>query len=225
MAKLISKGSTANMSLGGGSSKTLDAAVDAAVNAGLHFAVAAGNDNQDACNYSPAAAEKAVTVGASSLSDARAYFSNHGKCVDIFAPGLNILSTWIGTDFATNTISGTSMASPHICGLLSYFLSLAPSSDSDFAVPITPAKLKKRMINIATPDMLTDIPAGTVNLVAWNGGVNKNGTSDFTFEDEPSEKHTWKDSIREEFERIEKEGLEWIDKAKDFLRKEVEGAL
>jgi cerevisin len=213
------------MSLGGGSSKILDAAVDAAVDAGLHFAVAAGNDNQDACNYSPAASVNAVTVGASSLADARAYFSNHGKCVDIFAPGLNILSTWIGSQFATNTISGTSMASPHIAGLLSYFLALAPSSDSDFTVPMSPAKLKKRMINIATPDMLTDIPSGTVNLIAWNGGLNKNGSSGFTFEEAASDKHTWKDTIHEDFEKIEKEGLAWMEKAKDFLRKEVEGTL
>ena len=213
------------MSLGGGSSKTLDLAVNAAVDAGLHFAVAAGNDNQDACNYSPAAAEKAVTVGASSLADARAYFSNHGKCVDIFAPGLNILSTWIGSKYATNTISGTSMASPHICGLLSYFLSLAPSSDSDYTVPITPAKLKTRMINIATPDKLTDIPSGTVNLLAWNGGVNKNGTSDFSFEGTTSDEQSWKETLRKEFEMIEREGREWMDKAKDFLKKEVEGAL
>jgi cerevisin len=213
------------MSLGGGSSKTLDLAVNAAVEAGLHFAVAAGNDNQDACNYSPAAAELAVTVGASSLADERAYFSNHGKCVDIFAPGLNILSTWIGTKYATNTISGTSMASPHICGLLSYFLSLAPSSDSDYTVPITPAKLKKRMVKIATPDILTQIPSGTVNLLAWNGGVDKNGTSEFSIEDSPPAQHDWKETIQEEFEKIEKEGREWMDKAKDFLRKELEGAL
>ena len=214
------------MSLGGGSSKTLDMAVNAAVEAGLHFAVAAGNDNQDACNYSPAAAEKAVTVGASSLADARAYFSNHGKCVDIFAPGLNILSTWIGSKDATNTISGTSMASPHICGLLTYFLSLTPSSDSDYTVPVTPAKLKKRMVHIATPGKLTDIPEGTVNLLAWNGGINGNGTSKFRLEDTPSEtKHSWKESVREEFEMIEKEGKEWMDKAKEFLRKEVENAL
>jgi cerevisin len=212
------------MSLGGGSSKTLDLAVNAAVEAGLHFAVAAGNDNQDACNYSPAAAELAVTVGASSLADERAYFSNHGKCVDIFAPGLNILSTWIGSKYATNTISGTSMASPHICGLLSYFLSLAPTSDSDYTVPITPAKLKKRMIKIATPDLLTQIPSGTVNLLAWNGGINKNGTSDFAFEDSAPTQH-WKETIHEEFEKIEKEGREWMDKAKDFLRKELDGAL
>ena len=81
------KGSVANMSLGGGSSRALDQAVNAAVDEGLHFAVAAGNDNRDACNYSPAAAEKAVTVGASTIGDERAYFSNFGKCVDVFAPG------------------------------------------------------------------------------------------------------------------------------------------
>jgi cerevisin len=212
------------MSLGGGKSPTLDKAVNAAVKAGLHFAVAAGNDNRDACAYSPAASEEAVTVGASSLDDSRAYFSNHGACVDIFAPGLNIKSTWIGSEYATNTISGTSMASPHICGLLSYFLSLAPSSDSEFTVPLTPAKLKKRMISIATPDMLTDIPEETVNLIAWNGGVDKNGTSEFTF-DEQSWTETIRGNIRSEFEKIEKEGLEWIYKAKEFLRKEVEGIL
>lgn len=212
------------MSLGGGSSKTLDLAVNAAVDSGLHFAVAAGNDNQDACNYSPAAAEKAVTVGASSLADARAYFSNHGKCVDIFAPGLNILSTWIGSKYATNTISGTSMASPHICGLLSYFLALSPGSDSDYTVPITPSKLKKRMVSIATKNMLTDLPVGTVNLLAWNGGIDKNGTSKFAFEDDESEK-SWQERLSDEFEAIEQEGLEWMEKARDFLRKEVEGAL
>ncbi len=122
------KGSVANMSLGGGKSQSLDDAVDAAVEGGLHFAVAAGNDNKDACAYSPAAAKNAITVGASTNLDARAYFSNHGKCVDVFAPGLNILSTWNGYDTATNTISGTSMASPHVAGLAAYFLSLYDTS-------------------------------------------------------------------------------------------------
>ena len=81
------KGSVANMSLGGGKSQALDDTVNKAVKAGLHFAVAAGNDNRDACDYSPASAELAVTVGASTVTDERAYFSNHGKCVDVFAPG------------------------------------------------------------------------------------------------------------------------------------------
>ena len=159
------KGSAANMSLGGGKSIALDLAVNAAVDAGIHFAVAAGNDNADSCNYSPAAAAKAVTVGASTLADERAYFSNYGKCNDIFAPGLNIMSTWIGSDTAVNTISGTSMASPHIAGLLAYFLSLQPSKDSAFAVAdITPKQLKDSLLSVATQGSLSDVPSNTKNV-------------------------------------------------------------
>ncbi|KAF4980317.1 hypothetical protein FZEAL_3634 [Fusarium zealandicum] len=170
------KGSVANMSLGGGKTQALDAAVNAAVRTGIHFAVAAGNDNADACNYSPAAAAEPVTVGASALDDSRAYFSNYGKCTDIFAPGLNIQSTWIGSKYAVNTISGTSMASPHIAGLLAYYLSLQPAEDSEFAMAsITPKKLKENLVSIATQNTLSDIPSDTPNLLAWNGG----GCSDF----------------------------------------------
>jgi cerevisin len=170
------KGSVANMSLGGGKTQALDDTVNAAVSVGIHFAVAAGNDNADACNYSPAAAAKAVTVGASAIDDSRAYFSNYGKCTDIFAPGLSILSTWIGSNTATNTISGTSMASPHICGLLAYYLSLQPSSDSDYSLAeITPEKLKSNLLKIATEGALSDMPKDTPNLLAWNGG----GCSDY----------------------------------------------
>lgn len=169
------KGSVANMSLGGGKSRLLDLAVNAAVDAGLHFAVAAGNDNADSCNYSPAAAEKAITVGASTLADERAYFSNYGPCNDIFAPGLNVLSTWIGSKYATNIISGTSMASPHIAGLLAYFLSLQPASDSAYAVAdITPKQMKANMIAIATEGALDNVPADTANILAWNGGGKSN---------------------------------------------------
>merc|ERR1712169_107920 len=154
------KGSVANMSLGGGKSRVLDLAVNAAVDAGLHFAVAAGN---------------AITVGASTLADERAYFSNYGTCTDIFAPGYNILSTWIGSKYATNIISGTSMASPHICGLLAYFLSLQPANDSAYAVAdITPKRMKANMIAIATEGALSNMPSDTVNLLAWNGGGKSN---------------------------------------------------
>ena len=171
------KGSVANMSLGGGKTQALDAAVNAAVRSGIHFAVAAGNDNADACNYSPAAASAPVTVGASALDDSRAYFSNYGKCTDIFAPGLSIQSTWIGSKHAVNTISGTSMASPHICGLLAYYLSLQPASDSDYAVAeITPKQLKENIISIGTKGALDDLPSDTPNVLAWNGG----GCSDFS---------------------------------------------
>ncbi|KAH8594031.1 serine protease [Bisporella sp. PMI_857] len=172
------KGSAANMSLGGGKSPALDRAVNGAVTAGIHFAVAAGNDNADSCNYSPAAAELAITVGASALDDSRAYFSNYGTCNDIFAPGLNIVSTWIGSKYAINTISGTSMASPHIAGLLAYYLSLQPSSDSAYAVAeITPKKLKENIIAIATEGVLSDVPANTKNVLAWNGGGSSNYSS------------------------------------------------
>lgn len=172
------KGSAANMSLGGGKSPALDRAVNGAVSAGIHFAVAAGNDNADSCNYSPAAAEQAITVGASALDDSRAYFSNFGTCNDIFAPGLNILSTWIGSKYAVNTISGTSMASPHVAGLLAYYLSLQPSSDSAYAVAeITPKKLKESIISIATENALTDVPSNTKNVLIWNGGGSSNYSS------------------------------------------------
>jgi len=172
------KGSAANMSLGGGKSPALDEAVNGAVAAGIHFAVAAGNDNADSCNYSPASAKNAITVGASALDDSRAYFSNYGTCNDIFAPGLSILSTWIGSKYAVNTISGTSMASPHIAGLLAYYLSLQPSSDSAYAVAeITPKKLKENILSIATVGALTDVPSDTKNVLAWNGGGSSNFSS------------------------------------------------
>ncbi len=165
------KGSTANMSLGGGKSEAVNNAANAAVEAGVHFAVAAGNENQDACNTSPASAEKVVTVGASTNADARASFSNYGKCVDIFAPGQDILSTWIGSSSATNTISGTSMASPHIAGLLTYFLSLQPSANSTYssASAVTPAQLKKAIISFGTEDALSDVGTGSPNVLAYNG--------------------------------------------------------
>jgi cerevisin len=128
-SKTKHKGSVANMSLGGGKSQALDDAVNGAVDTGLSFAVAAGNDNRDACTFSPGSAEKAVTVGASTLGDVRAYFSNYGPCVDVFAPGLNIKSTYKGSRDATAILSGTSMASPHTAGLLAYLLSIYPSKE------------------------------------------------------------------------------------------------
>ncbi|OBA22836.1 hypothetical protein METBIDRAFT_93446 [Metschnikowia bicuspidata var. bicuspidata NRRL YB-4993] len=167
------KGSTANMSLGGGKSPALDMAVNAAVKSGIHFAVAAGNENQDASNSSPASAELAITVGASTISDARAYFSNYGSAVDIFAPGLNILSTYIGSETSTATLSGTSMASPHICGLLTYYLSLQPGAGSEFFVSdkgVSTTQLKKNLIGFGTSGVLSGLPEdGTPNVLAFNG--------------------------------------------------------
>ncbi|KAE8220412.1 hypothetical protein CF319_g6058 [Tilletia indica] len=118
------KGFVASMSLGGGRSIALNQAVNSAVDSGLHFTVAAGNENADACNVSPAGAKNPVTVGASTVSDERAYFSNKGTCVDVFAPGFQIKSTWNTGPDSTNTISGTSMATPHVAGLVAYLLSI-----------------------------------------------------------------------------------------------------
>lgn len=165
------KGSSGNMSLGGGKSPALDLAVNGAVKNGIIMAVAAGNENQDACNTSPARADLPITVGASTISDARAYFSNYGKCVDIFAPGLNILSTYIGSNTATATLSGTSMASPHVAGLAAYYLSLAPESSSEFSSSsaVTAASIKKNLIDFGTKNVLTDVGEGSPNVLAFNG--------------------------------------------------------
>ncbi|MDO8774367.1 MAG: S8 family peptidase [Burkholderiaceae bacterium] len=107
----------ANMSLGGGASQAVDDAVAGAVNKGATVVVAAGNSNANACNYSPARAPSAITVGATTSTDTRASYSNYGTCLDLFAPGSGITSAWNTSDSATNTISGTSMASPHVTGI------------------------------------------------------------------------------------------------------------
>lgn len=132
--------------------------------AGIHFAVAAGNDATDACRYSPAASELAVTVGATTIDDSVAWFSNHGPCVDVFAPGRDITSSWIGSTTATNTISGTSMASPHVCGLLALLLS-EPQYSS-----LNTTELKDLVVKLATDGLITGLPeySPTVNKLIYN---------------------------------------------------------
>jgi len=154
--KIIVK-SAANMSLGGGRSRALDRVVDAAVKAGIQFAVAAGNDGLDACNYSPAAAKNAITVGATTMDDRMAWFSNHGTCVDVFAPGHYITSAWIGSEVATNTISGTSMASPHVAGLIALLLSMPEHENK------TPEEIKQVIIDMSTPNVIKGLPFWTEN--------------------------------------------------------------
>jgi hypothetical protein len=150
-AKKRGRRSVANMSLGGGYSATLNSAVASAVKAGLPFAVAAGNENQDACNVSPASEPLAITVGATYYSgnlaqDIRASFSNYGTCVDIFAPGQSIKSAWIGSNTAYNTISGTSMASPHVAGVAALVLANNPS--------FSPAEVEASLIESATSGVI-----------------------------------------------------------------------
>jgi len=118
----------ASMSLGGGKSATMNNAITSAVNAGLIVVVAAGNDNGNSCNYSPASTPEAVTVCASDNQDRKATFSNWGTCAHIWAPGVSITSTWIGTRDSINTISGTSMACPHVAGQVAKYLQINPSA-------------------------------------------------------------------------------------------------
>jgi len=148
-AKKNGRPSVANMSLGGGYSAALNKAVDAAVESGVAFAVAAGNENQDACNVSPASASKPLTVAASTNVDGRSYFSNWGKCAHIFAPGSDITSTWIGGKTATNTISGTSMASPHVCGVLARYRAAHPNASAQEA--------QEFVVESATADKIKDV--------------------------------------------------------------------
>ena len=138
----------ANMSLGGGISTALDTAVTNSINAGVTYAIAAGNSNADACKYSPARTPAAITVGATTTTDARASYSNYGKCLDIFAPGSSVTSAWNTSNTATITISGTSMATPHVAGAAALYLQKSPLS--------TPQQVRDALVNKATSGKVTN---------------------------------------------------------------------
>ncbi|KAK6464356.1 peptidase S8/S53 domain-containing protein [Scheffersomyces coipomensis] len=162
------KGSTVNVSIGGGDSKAMDSAANALTKAGLHVSVAAGNSGKDASKYSPARASGPITVGAVDLNNTMAEFSNYGSSVDIFAPGVQVESTYI-IGFSAN-MTGTSMAAPHVTGLLSYFLSLQPDSNSEYAKELLlPKELKNRVIKYATKGVLNGLISDSPNLLAFNG--------------------------------------------------------
>jgi subtilisin family serine protease len=167
-AKGKTKKIVANLSLGGGFSSAMNAACNAAVDAGVFMAVAAGNDNGNACSYSPASATKVTTVGATDINDRRSTFSNWGTCVDVFGPGTSITAAWIGSRTAIRTISGTSMASPHICGLGALAFSENPNWTNEH--------VKDDIIHDATNNAInmgcTGTCGSTVNKLGFNGCIN-----------------------------------------------------
>jgi subtilisin family serine protease len=144
-----------NMSLGGGVSTALDDAVRRCVNDGIVMAVAAGNSNLDASTSSPSRVQQAITVGSTTNTDAKSSFSNYGSLVDIHAPGSLITSSWFTSSTALNTISGTSMATPHVTGAAALYLEFAPGS--------TPAQVEAGLKQYAAVGRITGLPAGTVN--------------------------------------------------------------
>jgi len=172
------KPAVANMSLGGGASTATDDAIQRMHAAGVTVVVAAGNDNANACNYSPARAVNAITVGSTTNTDARSSFSNFGTCLDIFAPGSNILSAWFTGTSASNTISGTSMAAPHVAGVAALYLANNPAA--------TPAQVATALFNNSTLGKVTSPGTGSVNrtLHSLFGAVppaNVAPTANFTF--------------------------------------------
>ena len=166
------KPAVANMSLGAAASvTTIDDAVNNSVAAGVTYAVAAGNNNGDACDTTPARAVNAITVGATTNADARASFSNYGSCVDIFAPGVGVTSAWYTSDSATNTISGTSMASPHVAGVAALYLQNNRTA--------SPAAVTNAILSAASANKLSDINVGSPNLLLYSlisGGVTPTPT-------------------------------------------------
>jgi subtilisin family serine protease len=158
----------ANMSLGGGASTALDNAVKAAIADGVTFAVAAGNDGgfvgeltgaANACNGSPSRVPEALTIGATAANDAKASYSSRGPCLDLFAPGSNIVSAWHTSPTATNTISGTSMATPHVAGVVAQHLQGSPSA--------SPAAVAQHVLSTATPGVVGNPGTGSPNLLLF----------------------------------------------------------
>ncbi len=185
VAQVASGPSVANMSLGGGNSSALDAAVENAIDQGITFVVAAGNSNANACSGSPNRVGPALTVGSTTSSDTRSSFSNFGSCVDLFAPGSSITSAWYTSNSATNTISGTSMAAPHVAGVAALYLDQSPSA--------TPSQVEVAIESAAVSGRLSSIGTGSPNLLLQSllSGGGGGGGGACAFEDDFSSSTGW----------------------------------
>lgn len=147
----------ANVSLGGGASAALDSALRTSIADGVTYAVAAGNSNRDACLGSPARVSEAITVGATTSADSRASYSNYGSCLDLFAPGSGVTSTWYSSDSAIATLSGTSMASPHVAGVAARFLEANSTA--------APNAVREQLVNSAAAGVVANAGAGSPTLL------------------------------------------------------------
>ena len=154
------KPAVANMSLGGGFSSALNTATNNLSAAGVHVSVAAGNENQDACNVSPASASAPTVVAASDKTDTRATFSNFGSCVEVYAPGVGITSTWLSG--GTNTISGTSMAAPHVAGVAALYKGGGDAASST---------VNSWILNNSTASVIRSNPSGTPNRLLFKSNL------------------------------------------------------
>lgn len=191
VAQVASGPSVANMSLGGGNSTALDRAVENAIDEGVTFVVAAGNSDANACSGSPNRVGPAITVGATTSSDSRSSFSNFGSCVDIFAPGSSITSTWSTSNSALNTISGTSMAAPHVAGVAALYLDQSPSA--------TPSQVGSALESAGVTGRLSNIRSGSPNLLLQSllsngGGGGGGGNTTCAYEDDFTTSTGWQNA-------------------------------